>query len=436
MHGTASIYTQICFCFPVPASSSHATIIETLRNGLQRLATSFPWAAGQVVGEFSGKGSSEILKIKAFGKTPPLVVKDLRNDPSIPSMDALRRANFPFHMLDESVIAPRNTIPTTEETKLEWPVFALQANFITGGLVLTVVGHHSAMDMIGQGQLIHLLSKACRNEPFTIEELSSGNLERGTLISLLDDSYTPGPELNRQIAKLPLPTNNSPSTPSKSSWTYISFSPASLVSLKSLATQTVPSGYVSTDDTLSAFVWQSIMRARLPRLSPTQEATLTRAVDVRESLDIPGTYPGLMQNLNYHTSAIQKLVEEPLGVVASQLRSALEPKAIAYQTRALATLLDRAPPDTVISFTDSLDLSIDFMLSSWAKLNCYEFDFDLGLGKPESVRRPQFVPVESLGYLMPKARDGEITLAICLRDEDMERLKADAEFGKYGRWID
>jgi hypothetical protein len=35
---------------------------------------------------------------------------------------------------------------------------------------------------------------------------------------------------------------------------------------------------------------------------------------------------------------------------------------------------------------------------------------------------------------MPRALDGEITIAICLRDEDMERLRADEEFAKYGRY--
>ena len=75
------------------------------------------------------------------------------------------------------------------------------------------------------------------------------------------------------------------------------------------------------------------------------------------------------------------------------------------------------------------------MFSSWAKLDCYELDFNLGLDKPEAVRRPQFEPVESLIYLMPRTLDGGIAVAICLRDEDMERLRADEEFAKYGRYI-
>ena len=141
--------------------------------------------------------------------------------------------------------------------------------------------------------------------------------------------------------------------------------------------------------------------------------------------------------MTYNTYTIQQLIEAPLGDVASRLRAALDPQTskLGYNTRALATFLDRTPDKNIVSFTATLDLSADIMLSSWAKLDCHELDFNLGLGKPEAVRRPQFEPVESLIYLMPRTLDGEITVGICLRDEDMERLKADEEFAKYGRYI-
>lgn len=209
---------------------------------------------------------------------------------------------------------------------------------------------------------------------------------------------------------------------------------------KSLATKTIalPSGYISTDDALSAFISQSIMRVRLPRLNAIGKSTFSRAVYVlvRRYLGISQTYPGLIQNMTYHTYTLQKLAEEPLGGVASQLRSAADPETsnLGYNTRALATLLNRAPDKNIVSFTATLDLSADIMFNSWANLDCYRLDFNLRKGQPEAVRRPQFESVESLIYLMPRALDGEITVAICLRDEDMERLRADEEFAKYGRY--
>ena len=439
---TFKLYTQICFCFSRADKSSDAAVVNTLTNGLDRLSLSFTWLAGQVVPESSGV----VLKMKALGKIPRLVVKDLRHDPSVPTMDALRRANFPFSMLDESIIAPCKTLPESTEPDPA-PVFLLQASFVTGGLLITIVGQHNTMDMVGQGQIMHLFSKACRNEQFTSEELSSGNRARRNLIPLLNDSYSPGPELAQQIMRpnlSPTISNDtnahqvSPSAP-KCIWTYFSFSPASLAALKSLATETITSSsaYISTDDALCSFIWQSIIRARLPRLNPTTHSTLARAVDVRRYLDIPYTYPGFLMNMTFHKYMLQSLLEEPLGAVASQLRRAVDPNtsSLAYDTRALATLINRAPDKSVVSLTGALDLSVDIMLSSWANIDCCGLEFNLGLGKPEAVRRPQFAPVESLIYLMPRTLEGEIAVALCLREEDLKRLRADGQFGMYGRYI-
>lgn len=296
--------------------------------------------------------------------------------------------------------------------------------------------------MTGQGHIIHLFSKACRNEPFTSGELSIGNLTRHNIIPLLDDSYQPGPEIAHQIVKRTtsdaIPTDPlALSAPSRCTWTYFTFSTSSLRALKALATSSISSGYISTDDALSAFIWQSIIRARRPRLSPTIKPTFARAVDPRRFLGIPQTYPGLVQNMTYNTATLQKLVEEPLGAVASDLRSALNPQTsnLGYNTRALATILSRNPDKNTVSVTASLDLSVDLMLSSWAQVKCYELDFGLGLRKPEAVRRPRFDAVESLIYLMPKTLDGEIAVAVCLREEDLERLRTDVEWVRYAREV-
>ncbi|CAF9939624.1 hypothetical protein IMSHALPRED_001573 [Imshaugia aleurites] len=422
-------------------------IIKTLTNGLQRLSASFPWIAGQLVNEGSGQGNSDIFSIRPLKETPRLVVKELAHDSSIPTMDTLKRANFPISMLDESIIAPRKTLPAGESASDPAPVFLIQANFITGGLILTFVGQHNTMDMTGQGNIIHLFSKACRSEPFTDDELLYSNLARRNIIPLLDRSYKPGSELAYQMVQ-PAPSHPiskesnehpAPPPPSNCTWTYFTFDPTSLSTLKSLATKsiTIPSRYISTDDALSAFIWQSVIRARLTRLSPTSKSTLARAVNVRQYLGISQLYTGLIQNMTYSTYTLQELAEEPLGLIASQLRSALDPKTsnLEYNTRALATVLDRATDKNIVNFTATIDLSEDLMLSSWAKLNCYELDFNLGLGKPEAVRRPRFEPVESLVYLMPRALDGEIGVAICLRDDDLERLRADKDFARYGKYV-
>ncbi|KAJ5930022.1 hypothetical protein N7466_005515 [Penicillium verhagenii] len=442
--GMHRLYTQICCVYPMSDPSVHDTIVNTLRYGLDRLAKTFPWLAGEVINEGSSAGNTGIYRIIP-SETIPLIVKDLCLDNSAPTMDTLRKSKFPMSMLEESIIAPcltinlpGNTVGLAAESA---PVFAVQANFITGGLMLTIVGQHNVMDMTGQDNIIRWMSKACHGIPFTAEEVSIGNMDRTKTITLLDEDYTPGPELDEQTIKPP--SNNMPDVsglhPVKLKWAYVNFSPGALQTLKSSATnsRTVPSGFVSTDDTVCAFMWKCVSRARVQRLDSTTKSTFARAVDVRERLGVPTTYPGMLQSMAYNSSTLQDLVEQPLGAIASEFRRQLDPKVrdLAYNTRALATYLTRSPDKTKVSFLASVELLTGIALSSWARIKCYDFDFNLGLGTPESVRRPAFMPFESLLYIMPKSPQGDMAVAVCVREEDWGRLRADEEFGKYATYI-
>lgn len=437
------LYTQLCCIFPVTDDSTHDAIVTTLRDGLDRLSESLPWLAGDVINEGASEGNTGTYRIVPSSKIP-LIAQDLRGDISAPTMDGLRSANCPMSMLDEKLIAPcltlnlpGNIIGLAADSA---PVFAVQANFIEGGLILTMVGQHNVMDMTGQGHIIDLMSKACHNQPFTHDEIVIGNPDRSKTISLLDEAYEPGPELDPQMVKPKLNTpNGDAAPPPQSSWAYITFSAASMASLKSLATKTMTQSteFVSNDDTVSAFIWQCISRARVPRLQSSSQSTFARAVDVRRRMGIPATYPGMLQNMTYNSDTLQHLADKPLGAIASELRAELDPKVtdLAYNTRAMATFIARSADKTKLSVTACVDTSSGIMLSSWAKINTYGLDFNLELGKPEAVRRPCFIPFESLIYLMPKSPSGEMAVASCLRDEDWERLKMDEEFNKYARYI-
>lgn len=439
--GMYKLYTQLCCVFPVADASSHDAVVSTLRNGLDRLADSFPWLAGEVINEGSSEGNTGVYRIKPSDKIP-LVIKDLRDDASAPTMEGLRQASYPCSMLDENSFAPGLTLnlPTNFGLAAESAfVFAVQANFITGGLILTVMAQHNVMDMTGQGQIINWLSKACYGLPFTDEELSIGNPDRTKTVPLFPDPYEPGPELAPQMIPPPEESAGAPPfwQPPKSTWAYVNFSASSLVALKILATSTLPYGFVSTDDTISAFLWKCISRARIPRLTPDTNSTFARAIDVRQRLGVPATYPGMLQNMTYSTDTLQNLEGLPLGATASELRAKLSSKDrdLVYSTRSLLTFLSHSTDKTKTSPVASVDIPTSIALSSWSKINTYELDFNLGLGKPEAVRRPSFTPVESLLYLMPKSPNGDLVAQICLRDEDWQRLRTDEEFMKYTTYI-
>lgn len=434
------LYTQVTFCFRLPDSYSQSNIIEILTNGFNRLSESFPWIAGEIVNE------NDTFKIKPSSSDKShFVLKDYTEDDLVPPWDILRNANFPFSMIDESTFAPCKTVEPNSEGLL---VFIIQASFVKGGgLLLTLNGQHGSMDMAGQGQMMYLLAKACRNEPFTDIELSTGNMDRRDIVPLLDNPGIPDPDRSPAQSneqKDQVKPKQTQSSTSNFTWAYFSFNATALASLKSSATSTLPTSgaceFVSTDDVLTAFVWQSMSRSRLPRYSNETSASasatvLSRNVDARRHLDIPSTYPGFLTTATLHTSPLNKVISRTLGSLSAELRAALDPESLQHNVRELATSITHG---TVAPSANTVPMNhpeLDVRLSSWAKENCCNLDF--GFGLPVAVRRPQFTDGarEGLVYFLPRSLDGEIVVGICLRNEDLERLKEDEEFVRYGTYI-
>ncbi|KAM0722884.1 hypothetical protein Q7P37_001082 [Cladosporium fusiforme] len=430
------IYTQICFCFSITDDSIYLQLIETLEAALEKLHAAFPWLAGRVVNEGAITGNTGVFKIKSLGSQNRLLVKDIRDDSSFPSMEVLRRTRFPINALDQSILAPRDTqIDTNNSDPPE--VLLVQATLIKGGLILTFLGQHQAMDGIGQDQIIRLFSKACRNEDFTSEERLLGNLAPGNDIPLLDASCELPSNLDHQIMRPQSSPSESQESPAVCTWANFSFPSSSLETLKTTANATSTSKFVSTDDALTAFIWRSVTSARLARLSPTTPSTLARAVDVRSLFGISQMYPGFLQNMTYNTCTFQELVEMPLGVLASKLRFKIDPETstLAHDTRSLATLLANSPEKSSVSFAACLNWGSDVFFSSWTKMKAYEYDFGPGLGRAEAVRRTRSHTTEGLMYLMPKAPNGGIELVMCLSEDDMGMLRGNEEFLRLAEYV-
>jgi hypothetical protein len=89
----------------------------------------------------------------------------------------------------------------------------------------------------------------------------------------------------------------------------------------------------------------------------------------------------------------------------------------------------------LISFTARMDLSRDLLVSSGAGLDTYNINFGPMLGMPVCVRRPRWETAEGVIYLMPKTRDGDIDVAICLRDDDWETLRKTETWNEVGMHI-
>lgn len=434
---STAVTTPSVFCFPLRDPDDLPQLVATLTHGLDKLAKSFPWVAGRVVNEGKTTVSSGVFKIKPDGRIPRLIVRDLRAALGAPTLAALEVANFPTSMLDEDLFSPVRVLPGNADEDRS-PVLILQVSLMDGCLLLNIVGNHQALDGTGQEQVTYLLDKACRGEAFTEEEIAVGNLSRADVVRPLDDSWQPSPD---SPYLKPAPSFNQPAAGAVPApalrWTDVAFSGSALACLKAEASRDVESGYVSTDDALTALIWQSLARARLARLPPSTTSTVSRASNPRRYLGIPATYPGFVSNNAQSTQTLGTLVERSLGSVAAELRAAVDPESsnLGQTTREYATLLHRAADKDSVS-ANALDLDRDLMVSSWAGQRSYSFDFGFGLGRPLAFRRTLMPPVPSLGFLLPKRPDGEVVLNICAREDDLERLSLDAYFVKYGSFID
>lgn len=78
---------------------------------------------------------------------------------------------------------------------------------------------------------------------------------------------------------------------------------------------------------------------------------------------------------------------------------------------ALQHSTDKSKYSSIATF----NLSNNIMLSSSSKLDCYEPDLNLGVGKLDAVRRPPFDPGENLVYLTLKSQQSEIVVAMHLQ---------------------
>lgn len=439
------LYTQVASVYATNDEDViESQVAASLRRGLDRLAAQLPWLCGKVINEDSGPGRTGTFRIVKIPEIP-LVVRDLRQIGNAPTLDRLRDARYPFSMLDEGLVAPCMTLNFPGQSvglvAETGPVLALQINRISGGLILTVAAQHNAMDMVGMANVIKWLDKACKGKRLTQEELTAATMDKSRVLTLYDASWSPAEAwLNRLRPKAQSESEAALPTSTEAPrvwWGYVGFSTDSVSALKRIATQTndADSGYISSDDAVCAFIWKCLSRARMARTDAKRSTVFARAVDLRSRMGVPPSYPGALTNMTYNEASLDSVSAEPLGKIAARLRGQLNSSNLASDTRALATVIDRLENKGSISITAPADASTGIMLSSWASVQLDQLDFGLGLGVPLAVRRPAFLPVESLMYIMPKSSSGGAVVGMSLREEDWAALERDGEWGEHTTYI-
>lgn len=436
----AFLKTYIVIAYGLKTRGSTEETKRALEGAAGKLIEAFPWLAGHVIYQGSGPGKTGLAAIVPYPpgeRTTPVIVKDISD--TWASLDDIIEAGGPMHMLDGEVLAERKGLPHSyDESQGPAPVLVIQANVVKGGILLCFQGCHHAMDMNGMAHMMRLFSNALRGEPFSDEDIKHGNRERHNAIKLL------GPEDNKaDISKL-LVKPPPPGNPEASAevpdlqWVYLRFAGPKLAELKAAAEG--PEQWISTDDALTAFALQRITAARMKRIEKKQpQITFCRAVNGRRFLEppLPKEYMGHMVVCTFTDVPLDSpIATSDVGALARQIRADILGIKSNY-IESIATALHEMDDKSGLSYGASLNMAgWDLMLSSFAGLGLNEIDFgDVLGGKPLFTKRPRFAPIEGLFYFMPRTANGDVDVALCLRSDDIETLRNDEEFLKYGTYI-
>jgi trichothecene 3-O-acetyltransferase len=441
-------YTQFCLLFPDRQSSRDLTL-RKLENTSVRLASIFPWLSGQVVNEGCGVGSSGIFKIVPYRSPGTGFDICVKEDASLDYRDMAER-KMPMAVLDGNRLSPKHDLTRMYNlATAPAPVLVLQVTFLRGGVAMTFAAAHNAMDMSGLGKLIDLFARILRAEEVTADEIEWGNKDRRELFALLRPSEE---VLDHGMLAIDPEDKRKRDTgipPARARWEYARFKNAKLAQLKDLASSQESSDRVgnqdspskiSTDDALSAFIWQRIMLSRYPCVLPsprTAETTvMCRAINGRRFLNpsIPASYMGQMVCCTFHSISLSAVTMEHLSNVARELRCKLNQQND-HSIRSFFSFVQKKEDKRLISFTARMNLSRDLLISSGAGLEVYHVDFGPTFGMPEWVRRPRWDSAEGVIYLMPKTREGDIDAAICLSEQDWDRMHRDMVWNEFAEYI-
>ncbi|KAF2663501.1 hypothetical protein BT63DRAFT_430349 [Microthyrium microscopicum] len=458
-------YVQLCLFFPLDTTEENKRDVTALMHASAvKLSLLCPWISGQVLNEGRTPNNSGVFKIRPYreaGTGFDIIVKVHEKL----TFQAFIDKRVPMSMLDGQEISPgRDLTAPYDLSSNPIPVLVLQINYMHGGAILTFAGAHNALDGTGLGRIVDLFGRLCHGGIIKEGEIEWANRHRKSLTTLQQsDDDTQYRQMltidsdSKNEAKPPKTTQSRASV--ATTWAYIHFSGDKLAQMKKLASQGLhpslsetPTGtkdqsasnnrpkWISTDDALSAFLWQRIAASRASRYtgsSPDASKTiLCRAVNARPQLQLTGSsfYLGHMVTCTRTSIPLQALRTQPLAAVASKLRKSLTEEN-EHTLRSYLSFIDSYKDKSLISFTTRMDFSRDVLFSSWAGMNTYSVDFGPLLQFPCCIRRPRWSSAEGFVYLMPKARDQSIDAAICLHNEDWEVLREDETLEEFGEYI-
>jgi hypothetical protein len=432
-------YIRIILCFPLKELSSISSISQSLELALNATISRWPIFGGTV--GLSNDGIKD-GRLEVRYSNPPnhaqLHVKVLTSEEFPYTYVDLSESGMPLLPMNEVLLC---SVPPVPQSSSPVPAALAQANFISGGLLLSICLHHGVTDGRGAFLFISAFSDACRSggtatsipciDPTSLRrtEAFHASLEGAPGSHLAYKSLTEGASLGGTLA--------SASEDSITNRLFV-FSNARLKQLKESLMAHLPdpvNEWVSTNDCLAALLWSTITRARLPNIFASNTSSFAVAVDVRKRANPPlsPTYAGAAVVHSIATSDIPVLTDastpSQLAQLALKIRKSLHAVDNEYISQTVS--LSEAFPDVrEFGFKIAPVYGPDLILTSWKDFSYYGLDFG-ELGKPQWARKP-WSRHAAVIVVLPKDKSVEadrgLEVILLLREDDMDRLMDDTQF--------
>ncbi|KEY70387.1 hypothetical protein S7711_09361 [Stachybotrys chartarum IBT 7711] len=429
------VYSHILYVFPLPIETPREIIVGKLERAITKVRDEVPWMGARVVNYGKGPGNSGIYRVIACPRpTEAIVVRDVST--LVPSYSELSKRKAPLSIIDAKLLTPVSAFPERFEDKDEDPAHTvrIQASFIEGGVVLDFVMHHNMADAGGHFGFVNLIARAMRGEEFPPKLLEQANCDRRHLFpllgpdeALLDHSHHKQHPITTAAS---LSSSGNGPKPEPAQHHIFRVSAAKLRELKKMAEPVAERDsdvrFISTDDALSAFIWQrlTVVRARRGVLPPSTRARFGRAIDGRGAVGVSRDYMGdLIHNVTAFLTW-EELVSLPLSSIAAHLRRELNKANTAYHVRSFATFVAREADKSTITYGGQFNPATDLGCSSIRGRSDLFADFGQ-LGFPTLIRRPPPPPFPGLLVLFPGTMSGDCDAMLCITDADLEDLKRD-----------
>ncbi|KAL0256777.1 hypothetical protein SLS55_009174 [Diplodia seriata] len=353
-------YTPRIFCFPMadqqPPTVRFAT--ASLRLAVQKVLCRWPFLAGRLR-YVDGNKENNVVEVRYVYPPPDAVQARVFHAQILPDFEMeygeLSAAGMPPSMLDCVALCGREEdgLGLDDDEDDDWfPVWRVQANFVPGGLLLAVADAHPVVDGVAAGLVVEELARCLRVGEVAAECEVGERVGAATVDGQRnggddDDDHQQQRETTSSIPEFELPDPQLPTATAgaggKPTARILTIRASTLASLKTAVMAEVrrtpqpPAAFVSTQDVLSALLWTAIIRARAPRLLPTddQQPTPTThfctAVDARNKSAHPPIPPTYLSN-----AVMYAIAAEPISTTTTSTTTASTIATTHLATAALA----------------------------------------------------------------------------------------------------